>query len=49
MPEYQKYLDKALDVDKEYAPIYVFEGDILVKDKKYGEACGFYENGTKLR
>lgn len=43
MPEYQKYLDKALDADKEYAPIYVFEGDILVKDKKYGEACGFYE------
>lgn len=43
MPEYQKYLDKALSADKEYAPIYVFEGDILVKDKKYGEACGFYE------
>jgi tetratricopeptide repeat family protein len=43
MPEYQKYLDKALDADKEYAPIYVFEGDILVKDGKYGEACGFYE------
>ncbi len=43
MPEYEKYLDRARSADKEYAPIYVFEGDILVKDQKYGEACGFYE------
>ncbi len=43
MPEYQKYLDKAIDADKKFAETYLFQGDMLVDKKQYGDACGYYE------
>ena len=43
IPEYQKYLDKALDYDKKFAETYMFEGDILVDRQQYGDAAGYYE------
>ena len=39
----KEYLALAKQVDKKNPDIYIMEGDMLVADKTYGEACGRYE------
>ena len=44
MPQYSKYLDAASRANSEYAPLYVLQGDIALKNGETGLAAGEYEN-----
>ena len=44
MPQYSKYLDAANRANSEYAPLYVLQGDIALKNGETGLAAGEYEN-----
>ena len=44
MPQYKKYLDAANRANSEYAPLYVLQGDIALKNGETGLAAGEYEN-----
>ena len=44
LPQYQKYLDAANRANPEYAPLYVLQGDIALKNGETGLAAGEYEN-----
>ena len=44
MPQYQKYIDAAARANSEYAPLYVLQGDIDLKNGDTGAAAGSYEN-----
>lgn len=41
--EYKSYLDAAKEADRKNPEIYLWEGDILLAQKKYGEAAAKYE------
>ena len=43
VPGYEDYMKKSYKADKKY-PDFMFEGDVLVDQQKYGDACGRYEN-----
>lgn len=43
-PGYEEYMKKAYKADKKLPDYFMFEGDILVTQQKYGDACGRYEN-----
>ncbi|MBR2475566.1 MAG: hypothetical protein IKB57_03370, partial [Bacteroidaceae bacterium] len=44
MPQYKKYVDAANRTNSEYAPLYVLQGDIALKNGDTGLAAGEYEN-----
>ena len=44
MPQYKKYLEAANRANPEYAPLYVLQGDIALKNGEVGLAAGEYEN-----
>ena len=44
MPQYKKYLEAASRANSEYAPLYVLQGDIALKNGETGLAAGEYEN-----
>lgn len=44
MPQYKKYLDAANRANPEFAPLYVLQGDIALKNGDTGLAAGEYEN-----
>ena len=43
-PGYEEYMKKSYKADKKYPDYFMFEGDVLVDQQKYGDACGRYEN-----
>ena len=43
-PGYEEYMKKAYKADKKYPDYFIFEGDVLVNQQQYGDACGRYEN-----
>ncbi|MBR5532088.1 MAG: hypothetical protein IKU59_02110 [Bacteroidales bacterium] len=44
LPQYKKYLEAASRANSEYAPLYVLQGDIALKNGETGLAAGEYEN-----
>ena len=44
VPGYEDYMKKSYKADKKYPDYFMFEGDVLVDQQKYGDACGRYEN-----
>lgn len=44
MPQYKKYLEAANRTNSEFAPLYVLQGDIALKNGDVGLAAGEYEN-----
>ena len=43
-PGYEEYMKKSYKANKKYPDYFMFEGDVLVNQQKYGDACGRYEN-----
>lgn len=43
-PGYEEYMKKSYKANKKYPDYFMFEGDVLVDQQKYGDACGRYEN-----
>ena len=43
-PGYEVYMKKSYKADKKFPDYFMFEGDVLVNQQQYGDACGRYEN-----
>lgn len=43
-PQYKKYLEAASRANEQYAPLFVLQGDIMLKEGNIGDAAGAYEN-----
>ena len=43
-PGYEEYMKKSYKADKKFPDYFMFEGDVLVNQQQYGDACGRYEN-----
>ena len=43
-PGYEEDMKKSYKADKKFPDYFMFEGDVLVNQQQYGDACGRYEN-----